>query len=66
MLRQIDTEAFKGTALQSIELPESIQYIAHDAFDNGVKVSISMVHMREMLDDLSYYGRKHDEEMYLK
>ncbi len=66
MLRQIESDAFKGTALQSIELPEGIQYIAHDAFDDGVRVSISMAHMREMLDDLSYYGRKHDEELYLK
>ncbi len=65
-LRQIESEAFRGTALQCIELPEGILYIAHDAFDEGVRVSISMAHMREMLDDLWYYGRKHDEELYLK
>ncbi len=66
MLGKIESEAFKGTVLQSIELPEGIQYIAHDAFDDGVKVCISMAHMREMLDDLWFYGRKHDEELYLK
>ncbi len=65
-LCQIESEAFKGTALQSVELPEGIRYIAHDAFDEGVRVSISMAHMREMLDDLWFYGRKHDEELYLK
>ncbi len=66
MLWEIDSQAFAATALKSIALPEGIQVLAHDAFDDGVRVNISMVHMREMLDDLWFYGRKHDEELYLK
>ncbi len=66
MLWKIDSEAFADTALECIDMSEGIQYLAHDAFDEKVKVSISMSQMREMLDDLWFYGRKHDEELFLR
>ena len=43
--------AFRDTSVKDISLPDSIQSIAHDAFDEGTRMNISISRMKELLDN---------------
>lgn len=47
----IHRHAFRGTSVREISLPDSIQSIAHDAFDEGCRTNISMSRLKELLDN---------------
>ena len=47
----IHRRAFRGTSVREISLPDSIQSIAHDAFDEGTRMNISMSRLKELLDN---------------
>lgn len=47
----IHRHAFRGTSVREISLPNSIQGIAHDAFDEGTRMNISMSRLKELLDN---------------
>lgn len=47
----IHRRAFRGTSMREISLPDSIQSIAHDAFDEGCRMNISMLRLKELLDN---------------
>ena len=47
----IHRRAFRGTSVREISLPYSIQSIAHDAFDEGTRMNISMSRLKELLDN---------------
>lgn len=53
-LFSIHQRAFRGTSVREISLPDSIQSIAHDAFDEGTQMNISMSRLKEMLDNERY------------
>lgn len=47
----IHHRAFRGTSVREVLLPDSIQSIAHDAFDEGCRMNISMSRLKELLDN---------------
>ena len=47
----IHRRAFRGTSVREISLPDSIQSIAHDAFDEGCRMNLSMSRLKELLDN---------------
>lgn len=47
----IHHRAFRGTSVREVSLPDSIQSIAHDAFDEGCRMNISMSRLKELLDN---------------
>ena len=47
----IHRRAFRGTSVRVISLPDSIQSIAHDAFDKGTRMNLSMSRLKELLDN---------------
>lgn len=49
ILFSIHRRAFRGTSVCEISLPDSIQGIAHDAFDEGTRMNISMSRLKELL-----------------
>lgn len=51
ILSSIHRRAFRGTSVREISLPDSIQGIAHDAFDEGTRMNISMSRLKELLDN---------------
>jgi hypothetical protein len=61
-LRSIETEAFKGTALNSIEIPACLTRMEYDVFDDGVKLIIRESELRELLDDSRNYRLKFDDD----
>lgn len=61
-LRIIGTEAFKGTAIKSIEVPPCLTRIEHNVFDDGVKLIIKEAELRELLDDSWNYHLKYDDD----
>ena len=61
-LRTIETEAFKGTAISSIEIPASLTRMEYDVFDDGVKLIIHESELRELLDDSRNYRLKFDDD----
>ncbi len=60
-LRTIETEAFKGTAISSIEIPASLTRMEYDVFDDGVKLIIRESELRELLEDSRNYRFKFDD-----
>jgi hypothetical protein len=61
-LRTIETEAFKGTAISSIEIPASLTRMEYDVFDDGVKLIIHESELRELLEDSRNYRLKFDDD----
>ena len=61
-LRTIETEAFKGTAISSIEIPASLTRMEYDVFDVGVKLIISESELKNLLDDSRTYHLKFEED----
>ena len=61
-LRTIETEAFKGTAISSIEIPASLTRMEYDVFDDGVKLIISESELKNLLDDSRTYHLKFEED----
>jgi hypothetical protein len=61
-LRTIETEAFKATAIRSIEVPPCLTRMDHNVFDDGVKLIIKEAELRELLDDSWHYHLKFDDE----
>ena len=61
-LRAIETEAFKGTAITSIEVPPCLTRMEHNVFDDGVKLIIKEAELRELLDDSWNYHLKYDDD----
>ena len=61
-LRSIETEAFKGTAISSIEIPACLTRMEYDVFDDGVKLIIRESELRELLDDSRNYRLKFDDD----
>ena len=61
-LRTIKTEAFKGTAIRSIEIPSCLTRMEYNVFDDGVKLMISESELRELLDDSWHYHLKYDDD----
>lgn len=51
ILFSIHRRAFRGTSVCEISLPNSIQGIAHDAFDEGCRMNLSMSRLKELLDN---------------
>ena len=49
ILFSIHRRAFRGTSVCEISLPDSIQGIAHDAFDEGTRMNVSMSRLKELL-----------------
>lgn len=49
ILFSIHRRAFRGTSVREISLPDSIQSIAHDAFDEGTRMNVSMSRLKELL-----------------
>lgn len=47
----IHHRAFRGTSVREVLLPDSIQSIAHDAFDEGCRVNVSISRLKELLDN---------------
>lgn len=47
----IHRHAFRSTSVREISLPDSIQSIAHDAFDEGCRMNVSMSRLKELLDN---------------
>lgn len=45
----IHHRAFRGTSVREVLLPDSIQSIAHDAFDEGTRMNVSMSRLKELL-----------------
>ena len=60
-LRSIETEAFKGTAISSIEIPACLTRMEYDVFDDGVKLIIHESELRELLEDSRNYRLKYDD-----
>lgn len=60
-LRIIETEAFKGTALTSVEIPSGLNRMDYDVFDGGVKLIIRESELRELLNDSYRYRSKNDD-----
>jgi hypothetical protein len=48
---RIETNAFKGTAIQTIELPHKNLTIENGAFDDGVRAVVPMSDMQSLLQD---------------
>ena len=61
-LRTIETEAFKGTAISSIEIPASLTRMEYDVFDDGVKLIIRESELKALLDDSRNYHLKFDDD----
>jgi hypothetical protein len=61
-LRTIETEAFKGTAISSIEIPASLTRMEYDVFDDDVKLIIHESELRELLEDSRNYRLKFDDD----
>jgi hypothetical protein len=61
-LRCIGTEAFKGTALNSIEIPACLTRMEYDVFDDGVKLIIRESELKALLDDSRNYHLKYDDD----
>jgi hypothetical protein len=61
-LRAIETEAFKGTAISSIEIPACLTRMEYDVFDDGVKLIIRESELRELLENSRNYRLKFDDE----
>lgn len=61
-LRTIETEAFKGTAITSIEVPPCLTRLDYDVFDDGVKLIVRESELRELLDDSRQYHFKFEDE----
>jgi len=51
ILFSIHRRAFRGTSVCEISLPDSIQGIAHDAFDEGTRMNVSMSRLKELFDN---------------
>lgn len=51
ILFSIHRRAFRGTSVREISLPDSIQSIAHDAFDEACRMNVSMSRLKELLDN---------------
>ena len=51
ILFSIHQRAFRGTSVREISLPDSIQSIAHDAFDEECRMHLSMSRLKELLDN---------------
>lgn len=47
----IHHRAFRGTSVREVLLPDSIQSIAHDAFDEGCRMNVSISRLKELLDN---------------
>ena len=47
----IHHRAFRGTSVREVLLPDSIQGIAHDAFDEGTRMNVSMSRLKELFDN---------------
>lgn len=61
-LRTIEAEAFRGTALQCVEMPPCLTKMEYDVFDDGVKLMIRESELRELLDDSWHYRMKFDDD----
>ena len=61
-LHIIETEAFKGTAISSIEIPACLTRMEYDVFDDGVKLIIRESELRELLEDSRNYRLKFDDD----
>lgn len=61
-LRTIETEAFKGTAISSIEIPACLTRMEYDVFDDGVKLILRESELREFLEDSRNYRLKFDDD----
>ena len=59
ILFSIHQRAFRGTSVREISLPDSIQSIAHDAFDEGTRMNLSMSRLKELLDN-----EKHNQVIF--
>lgn len=51
----IHRHAFTGTSLKTIEVPDSIQGIAPNAFDDAIKLVVSSSKLTELLQDSMHY-----------
>ena len=60
-LRTIETEAFRGTAIRSIEVPSCLTRMEYNVFDDGVKLIINESELRELLEDSWHYHLKYDD-----
>ena len=60
-LRTIETEAFRCTAIRSIEVPSCLTRMEYNVFDDGVKLIINESELRELLEDSWHYHLKYDD-----
>ena len=61
-LRTIKTEAFRGTAIRSVEVPPCLAYMEYHVFDDGVKLIIRESELRELLDDSWNYRLRIEDD----
>lgn len=60
-LHIIEAEAFKGTALTSVEMPSGLSRMEYDVFDGGVKLIINEAELRNLLNDSYRYRSENDD-----
>ena len=60
-LRTIETEAFRCTAIRSIEVPSCLTRMEYNVFDDGAKLIINESELRELLEDSWHYHLKYDD-----
>ncbi len=60
----IHSRSFANTALKEVEIPDSIQSIAPDSFDEGVRFKLSSRRLTELLKDAQSYQFTKNQDIF--